>query len=320
VPNTDAPSRTGAPPAAAWGRAYFAVQALGGAVWWVGVFTLPWVREATLGGLDPVLVAAFDLPLFVGASALAAAGVRAAAVVAAAWTLLVAVALAGWATVTGEAGWGVLVMAAAAAGSVLAVSAVLLGRLPTEWMVRGPFAFRSAREGRSEAVNLTRTLGQMVLFWGLFLGVLPVLLAWLEERWLVGNTLPPALAAGLAVAGAVLLVAASALGIRSAVVMATIGRGTPLPSEMPTRLVVAGPYRWVRNPMAVAGIVQGAAVGLLLGSWLVVAYAVAGSLVWNHVIRPHEEADLARRFGPDFEVYRRTVRCWLPRVPRRAPF
>ncbi|MDI2023423.1 hypothetical protein PJL18_03971 [Paenarthrobacter nicotinovorans] len=85
---------------------------------------------------------------------------------------------------------------------------------------------------------------------------------------------------------------------------------------MPNRLVIAGPYRWVRNPMAVAGIAQGVGVGLLLGSWLVVAYAMIGSLVWNYVVRPLEEADLENRFGAEFRRYRSSVSCWLPRAGR----
>ncbi|MFM9431911.1 steroid 5-alpha reductase family enzyme [Arthrobacter sp. MP_2.3] len=52
-----------------------------------------------------------------------------------------------------------------------------------------------------------------------------------------------------------------------------------------------------------------------LQSWLVVAYAVAGSLVWNYAVRPLEETDLEGRFGAEFKHYRRTVRCWLPRLP-----
>jgi hypothetical protein len=59
-----------------WGQRYFAVQAIAGATWWVAVFMSPYVRETTLGGLDPVTVAAFDIPLFVVASAVAACGVR----------------------------------------------------------------------------------------------------------------------------------------------------------------------------------------------------------------------------------------------------
>ncbi|WP_291042134.1 isoprenylcysteine carboxylmethyltransferase family protein [Herbiconiux sp.] len=305
----------GAASAARWGRLYFALQALGGAAWWVGVFTVPAVRAATLGGLEPVPVAAADLPLFVGASALAALGVRWAAAVATVWTLLVAAALALYATVTGEAGWGVLIMAGAAGGSLVALTLVLLGRVPTEWAVRGPFAFRLNGTGRTRGSDVLRTFAQIAVFWGLGLVVVPIVIRMLEQRWAVGLAFPPA---ALPV-GIVLLVLASALGIGSAVVMSTLGEGTPLPSAMPHRLVIAGPYRWVRNPMAVAGIVQGAAIGLILSSWLVVAYAVAGALVWNLVIRPHEEADLARRFGADFARYRAEVRCWLPRLrPVRA--
>lgn len=285
-----------------WGRAYFAVQAVAGAAWWVAVFTSPFVREATLGSLDPVLVAAADIPLFVVASALAACAVKPAAWAATAWTALVAGGLAVYATVTTEAGWGVLIMTAAAGGSVVALTLVVLGRLPTEWLVRGPFAFTPARPGHHVAV----TLLQMLLFWGFFLGVGPIVLSLLERRW------------GLAVevptlgAGAVLLALASALGVWSALTMSVQGRGTPLPSAMPTRLVVAGPYRWVRNPMAVAGITQGVAVGLLLSSWLVVVYALAGSLIWNFAVRPHEEADLEQRFGDEFRRYRQAVSCWVP--------
>ncbi|WP_253182695.1 isoprenylcysteine carboxylmethyltransferase family protein [Arthrobacter sp. SW1] len=293
-----------------WGRAYFAAQALAGAIWWVLVFTMPAVREATLGSLDPVIVAAFDLPLFVLASAAAAAGSRAAAVVGAGWTVIVAVVLAAYATVTGEAGWGVLAMAAATAGSLLALSAVWLGRIPNEWLLRGPFAFRSAP--RTAGTNhVARTFAQLVVFWGFFLAVVPLAVQLLEMRWGVG--LPFPWFAWLA--GAVILAAASVLGIASAVAMSTRGEGTPLPSAMANRLVVAGPYRWVRNPMALAGITQGVAVGLILQSWLVVAYAVAGSLLWNYAIRPLEEADLEDRFGEDFRRYREDVRCWVPRVP-----
>ena len=45
-----------------WGRRYFGVQAIAGAAWWVAVFASPVVREATLGSLDPVIVAVLDIP------------------------------------------------------------------------------------------------------------------------------------------------------------------------------------------------------------------------------------------------------------------
>jgi protein-S-isoprenylcysteine O-methyltransferase Ste14 len=299
-----------------WGRLYFAAQALAGAAWWVAVALSPFVRDATLGSLDPVAVAAFDIPLFVVASAVAAAGVRPAAWVAAVWTVLVAVALAVYATTTAEAGWGVLVMAAAAGCSLLALSLVLRGRVPTEWLIAGPFAFRPAAPRSGSLVHVASTFAQIVVFWGFFLVVLPLVVSALERRWGVGVEPPRFVAGVVAVVGVVVLVLACALGISSAIAMSVRGRGTPLPSAMPNRLVVAGPYRYIRNPMAVAGIVQGAAVGLILGSWLVVAYALIGSLLWNYAVRPLEEVDLEERFGADYRRYRDSVRCWIPRVPR----
>ncbi|RGE22009.1 isoprenylcysteine carboxylmethyltransferase family protein [Leucobacter sp. wl10] len=291
------------------GRLYFALQAVAGAAWWVAVFAVPPVRRATLGGLDPVLVAALDLPLFVGASALAATGLRVAVWIAAPWTALVACGMAVYATVTERAGWGAVLMVAAAIGGAGAALLVLTGRIPSERLLAGPLAFRQARPATAGR-NVGRTGAQIVGFWGLFLGAIPLVIAALEQRW--GLQLDPP--AAVPVAGAVLLVPASALGIWAALAMSLRGEGTPLPSAAARRLVVSGPYRYVRNPMAVAGIAQGVAVGLLLGSWLVVLYALSGSLLWNRVVRPLEEADLQARFGAAFAVYRERVACWIPRL------
>lgn len=296
---------------AQWGRAYFGLQGIAGALWWIAVFVSSGVREATLGSLDPVAVAVFDIPLFVVASALAAFGFRFAAVISASWTGVVSLVLAVYATATTEAGWGAVIMAAAAGGSVIALCLVMMGRVPTELIVRGPFAFRPARSRAKSAKHVVSTFVQLIFFWGLFLVIIPGVLAAVEQRWAVGLSFP----SFAGEVGVVLLVLASALGIWSAVTMSTLGDGTPLPSATANRLVIAGPYRWVRNPMAVAGIVQGAAIGLMLHSWLVVAYAVAGSLVWNYAVRPLEESDLQERFGVEFQKYRGTVSCWVPRLP-----
>jgi protein-S-isoprenylcysteine O-methyltransferase Ste14 len=293
-----------------WGRRYFAAQAIAGALWWVAVFASPFVRESTLGSLDPVLVAVFDIPLFVGASAAAAFGIRVAAVIATVWTTLVTCGLALYATLTAEAGWGVLLMVAAAGGSVIALCLILFGRVPTEWLVsRGPFAFQPANARAGSARHVAVTAVQIGVFWGFFLGAIPLVLAFLEERWGLATTFP-ALAVPI---GGVVFLLASALGLWSAAAMSTMGAGTPLPAAMPNRLVVAGPYRFVRNPMAIAGITQGVAVGVMLSSWLVIAYAIAGSLVWNYAVRPLEEADLEARFGDAYRRYRMSVRCWWPR-------
>ncbi|WP_337000765.1 MULTISPECIES: methyltransferase family protein [unclassified Microbacterium] len=294
-----------------WGRLYFALQALGGAVWWVLVFTAPAVRSATLGTLDVALIATLDIPLFVMASALVAAGLRIAVWVAAPWTVIVAAGMVLYATITGAAGWGALLMSVAAMGSIGAGILVILGRIPSEWLLTGPFRFRPASPSGARPL-LWRTTLQVLVFSGLFLIAAPAVIALLEFRWGLRLEFPVA----LRLAGVALFAVAFALSMWSAVSMSSHGSGTPLPSAMPRHLVIAGPYRFVRNPMAVGGIAQGVAVGLIAGSWLVVLYALSGSLVWNTLIRPLEEADLEQRFGGDFRAYRDRVSCWVPRRVR----
>jgi len=77
-------------------------------------------------------------------------------------------------------------------------------------------------------------------------------------------------------------------------------------------LVIAGPYRFVRNPMAVAGIAQGIAVGWYLGSYAVIVYSLVGAVLWHVPVRPVEECDLGERFGDDYFNYGKITRLWLP--------
>ena len=292
------------------------MQAVTGILWWIAVATIPVVRELTLGGMDPVALAWVDVPFFVGASALVACGVRWAVWIVWPWTLLITAFTAVFATVTTDAGWGALAMIAASGGTTVAALPVLLGRLPTEWIVSGPFRFRIAKPA-SPRGHLFVTAIEIVIFWTLFLGVIPTVILLIEQRWRLHVEIP----IPLRIVAAVLFVLFASVGLWSAAIMSTIGRGTPLPAAMAEALVIVGPYRWVRNPMAVAGIGQGVLVGVMLSSWLVVLYALAGALLWNWAVRPLEEADLEARFGAPFARYRDAVRCWIPNlrpVPRQV--
>lgn len=298
------------------GRRYFLLQGLAGAAWWVMVSVSVPVREATLGTINPIVMASFDIPLFVLASLCAALvgnrwrGVtQVAASIATFWTVLVAIGMVLYAAATGLAGWGAVLMFFAAVGSVGAWCLVILHRIPMEWVLVGPLRFREARGG-SRGTWLLQTFAQMLVFWVILLGLLPWLIAWCEQRW--GLTI--AVPSWVGIAGVVLFVSGSALGVWSAVSMARHGKGTPLPARMARRLVIVGPYRLVRNPMAVAGVMQGLGVGLMWGSWLVLAYALVGSCIWNWLVRPLEERDLEQRFGQQFLAYRDQVRVWLPRI------
>jgi protein-S-isoprenylcysteine O-methyltransferase Ste14 len=294
-------------------RAYFAVQAVAGALWWCAVFASDDVRRWTLGDWDPAILVAPDLTLFVGTSAWAALrGSRTAAAIATVWTAVMTVALGIYGLVEQEARWGVVAMSMATVATLAATATMWFGHLPTGWFFVGPFSFRVADES-SGARHLRRSLGQLVVFWTTFFVVVPLLLTAVEDR--LGLSWPALDQDGVQLAGATMFVLGSAVGLWSCVTMALRGKGTPLPAETARELVVVGPYRFVRNPMAVAGYVQTTGVGLMVGSWMVLAVAAAGAVVWNVLIRPQEEADLADRFGEAYRLYTERVRCWIPTGP-----
>ena len=289
------------------GRMYFALQALAGAAWWLGTAMIPGVATATLGSINPLLIAFVDIPLFVIGSALAALNFRWAVWIVTAWTVLVALGMVIYATATTEAGLGAVLMILAALGSLLAGVLMIVGRIPSEKLLIGPFAFHSSHT-RVRSRVLVHTTIQIVVFWGVFLIIIPVIINAFEDRWNLAYKFPIL----LVVVGFALLALSSVIGVWSARAIANFGSGTPLPSQMAHHLVSRGPYAFVRNPMAIAGVIQGMAMGLLIGSWLVVVYALIGSLLWNWLIRPHEETDLIERFGDEYRDYAKRVRCWWP--------
>ena len=98
---------------------------------------------------------------------------------------------------------------------------------------------------------------------------------------------------------------------------AAVGRGTPGPWDAPSRVVAAGPYRWVRNPIYLAAllVVLGEA-WLFMSLWLL-AYAGLMAVFFHLFVTGYEERTLRRRFGLSYLEYRRTVPRWLPHPLRR---
>ena len=102
--------------------------------------------------------------------------------------------------------------------------------------------------------------------------------------------------------------------VRTIALFVSVGRGTLAPWDPTTRLVVRGPYRYVRNPM-ISGVLfvllgEAALFGsLALLLWFGLVAAV------NAVYMPLvEEPGLQRRFGEEYERYRAHVPRWIPRV------
>lgn len=294
---------------------YFVLQALLFGAWWLALWLRPGLRaafgvnawgDAWLLSFGPADAATGLASLLAGAGLLRGRSWARAA----AWACTGAV---GYATLyctavfarTGEAAWAVVAMLPAAAASCAAAAAA-------SGATTG--CYRVARPAAT-GWNLAKTAAQTTVFWGIFLFLLPPGIVALERA--LG--LPAFHAGWQRGAGATLFALAGCLGIASGIVVAVRGKGTPLPPDTARELVVSGPYAWVRNPMAVAGIAQGVAVGIWLGSPGVIAYALTGGVAWHLLLRPSEERDLEARFGEPYRRYRATVRCWLPRIGPYRP-
>jgi len=92
------------------------------------------------------------------------------------------------------------------------------------------------------------------------------------------------------------------------------GKGTPIPIEPPTRLVITGLYRYVRNPMYVGAILIVLAEAVYFSAIWLVLYAGGLWLLLHTFMIIFEEPQLKQRFGADYERYLSEVPRWIPRL------
>jgi protein-S-isoprenylcysteine O-methyltransferase Ste14 len=90
------------------------------------------------------------------------------------------------------------------------------------------------------------------------------------------------------------------------------GQGTPAPWDPPQKLVVRGPYRYVRNPMITSVLFMLTAESLLLQSWPIFLWLLTFFLL-NCIYFPlFEERSLEKRFGEDYRVYKKMSLAGFP--------
>ena len=152
-------------------------------------------------------------------------------------------------------------------------------------------------------MSLWRHLAAVVVLPGLVTAAVPGLIV-----WRTGDGLSVLAVVGIPLMAVGLVLMASTIRL-----FASVGRGTLAPWDATKRLVVRGPYRYVRNPM-ISGVLfillgEAAVFGsrpLLL--WFAAAFAI------NAVYLPLvEERGLEERFGEEYRTYKSCVPRWLPR-------
>lgn len=141
-----------------------------------------------------------------------------------------------------------------------------------------------------------------------------VLVPYLITRWQPGGPYPLA----VRVFGVALIAAGGIVFIAGCVRFAAEGVGVPVPTEPNSRqLTVGGPYRYVRNPLYLAWVMAIAGQALLLSRPVLLFYAAGILIASAAFVHWYEEPTLARRFGAQYEAYRKQVPGWWPRWPRR---
>ncbi|PHR33246.1 MAG: hypothetical protein COA38_05170 [Fluviicola sp.] len=194
-------------------------------------------------------------------------------------------------------------------GGYLATIIMVLGLFYNLFLVYQGSAFSESKSSNLW-INLSKTMVQVICVWTVTLVFFPWVIVKAFNLSPISDNLHFTI-------GIILFTLFSSLGVFSAITIVREGKGTPIPADQTKKLVSTGPYKYVRNPMAIAGLGQGIAVSVYLNSIHVFIYVIIGGIIWQIAVRPLEENDMLERFGPDYENYRKKVKCWIPKLPHK---
>ena len=142
--------------------------------------------------------------------------------------------------------------------------------------------------------------------------ILPGLIIRLESAVPSYPVISPSI--NLVIAGAVLIWLGFYFLIKTFIVFIKVGAGTIMPWDPVKRLIIAGPYAYVRNPMILSLIIILVGEAVLFGSIGTAALAVLNFIVNAIYFKYSEEPGLIKRFGNEYKEYRTNVPRWIPRM------
>lgn len=115
------------------------------------------------------------------------------------------------------------------------------------------------------------------------------------------------------IAGMIITTTGAAVALWCLLTFVFVGKGTAAPFDPPRRLVVRGPYQFVRNPMYIGAILAMIGVALFYGSLSILLYAGVIFLATHLLVITYEEPTLGRSFGAEYAAYCRRVNRWWPK-------
>jgi protein-S-isoprenylcysteine O-methyltransferase Ste14 len=102
--------------------------------------------------------------------------------------------------------------------------------------------------------------------------------------------------------------------------MFLFGKGTPLITSAPQKIMNRNIYSYVRHPMmwALMFVVLGQV--LMYGHIILLVWLIALSRILHLIVINYEEPQLERRFGESWKEYCQEVPRWFPRLNNRNNF
>ena len=158
---------------------------------------------------------------------------------------------------------------------------------------------------------LVRAVTYAAFFIGLVLVYLPArFLSW-------SGIVRPAVIRAPQVAGMIMVTIGTAIALWCLFTFVFIGKGTPAPFDPPRKLVIRGPYRFVRNPMYIGAGMTLAGAALFYESLPIFIYTCLFFLATHLFVVLYEEPTLRRTFGDEYKAYFGRVSRWLPRPSKK---
>jgi len=94
-------------------------------------------------------------------------------------------------------------------------------------------------------------------------------------------------------------------------------KGTPVPFNPPPKLVDAGPYAYVRNPMLSGVFILLFGIGILFNSISLIFLFTPLFILFNFLeLKTIEEPELEKRLGKEYLEYKKRVPMFIPKLGR----
>jgi len=161
--------------------------------------------------------------------------------------------------------------------------------------------------------NILRTIASLLLLPATVLGLIPAVILQLSNDICYAWMCAPPFNIIRLIFAVLLLAAGFLLFVWTNLLFSRTGDGTLAAWDPVDELVVAGPYRYIRNPMIAGVLIMLLGESVLFTSiplfvWFVVFFLL------NVIYLPlSEERTLRARYGEAYERYQENVPAWIPR-------